>query len=96
VASFNLFEYRDEAPLFRRLSDRFEECVFGLNLVKQELEEVQGVAYRQLRGERARFVARAGRRLAALLRQASAASLRSVQPLALRHLSVISMSRPDE
>jgi hypothetical protein len=42
VAAFNLFEYRDEAPLFRRLSDRFEECVFGLNLVKREIEEVQG------------------------------------------------------
>ena len=51
VAAFNLFEYRDEAPLFRRLSDRFEECVFGLNLVKREIEEVQGGAYRQLRSE---------------------------------------------
>ena len=51
VAAFNLFEYRDEAPLFRRLSDRFEECVFGLNLVKREIEEVQGAAYRQLRSE---------------------------------------------
>jgi hypothetical protein len=51
VAAFNLFEYRDEAPLFRRLSDRFEECVFGLNLVKREIEAVQGGAYRQLRTE---------------------------------------------
>ena len=49
VAAFNVFAYRDEAPLFRRLSDRFEECVFGLNLVKQEIEEVQGGVYRQLR-----------------------------------------------
>jgi hypothetical protein len=48
VAAFNVFEYRDEAPLFRRLSDRFEECVFGLNLVKQEIEEVQGGVYREL------------------------------------------------
>jgi hypothetical protein len=37
VAAFNLFEYRHEAPLFRLLSDRFEECVFGLNLVKREI-----------------------------------------------------------
>jgi len=51
VAAFNLFEYRHEAPLFRRLSDRFEECVFGLNLVKREIEEVQSGAYRQLRSE---------------------------------------------
>jgi hypothetical protein len=49
VAAFNLFEYRDEAPLFRRLSDRFEECVVGLNLVKREMEEAQGAPYRQLR-----------------------------------------------
>jgi hypothetical protein len=49
VAAFNLFEYRDKAPLFRRLSDRFEECVFGLNLVKRELENLQAASYRQLR-----------------------------------------------
>jgi hypothetical protein len=48
VAAFNLFEYRNEAPLFRRLSDRFEECVFGLNLVKREIEEAQGGVYRHL------------------------------------------------
>ena len=51
VAAFNLFEYRDEAPLFRRLSDRFEQCVFGLNLVKRELEELQRGSYRQLRAD---------------------------------------------
>jgi hypothetical protein len=51
VAAFNLCEYRQEAPLFRRLSDRFEECVFGLNLVKREIEELKGGAYRQLRTE---------------------------------------------
>jgi hypothetical protein len=49
VAAFNLFEYEQEAPLFRRLSDRFEECVFGLNLVKREIEGLKGGAYRQLR-----------------------------------------------
>ena len=49
VAAFNVFEYRDEAPLFRRLSDRFEQCVFGLNLVKRELEQLQGDLYRQIR-----------------------------------------------
>jgi hypothetical protein len=42
VAAFNLFEYRAEAPLFRRLSEQFEQCVFGLNLVKHEIEELQG------------------------------------------------------
>jgi hypothetical protein len=51
VAAFNLFEYRNEAPLFRRLSDRFEECVFGLNLVKREMEAARGGSYRQLRAD---------------------------------------------
>jgi hypothetical protein len=49
VAAFNVFEYRREAPLFRRLSDRFEQCVFGLNLVQREIEALQGGCYRQLR-----------------------------------------------
>jgi hypothetical protein len=40
VAAFNLFEYRDEAPLFKRLSERFEDCVDGLHLVKRELDEL--------------------------------------------------------
>ena len=51
VAAFDLFEYRDEAPLFRRLSERFEQCVFGLNLVRHEFEELQGGAYRQFRSD---------------------------------------------
>ncbi len=38
VAAFNEFEYRKVAPLFRRLSDHFETCVYGLNLVRRELD----------------------------------------------------------
>ena len=49
VSSFNQFEYRDEAPLFRRLSENFELCVFGLNLVKQDLQEFQREYYCRLR-----------------------------------------------
>ncbi len=41
VSSFDPFEYCDEAPLFRRLSENFELCVVGLNLIKQDLEEFQ-------------------------------------------------------
>jgi hypothetical protein len=41
VAAFNLFEFRDEAPLFRRLSERFDECAHGLRLVKRELDHAQ-------------------------------------------------------
>jgi hypothetical protein len=37
VSQFNLFEYEKEAPLFARLSDRFERCILGLTLVRQEL-----------------------------------------------------------
>ena len=48
VAAFDQFEYRDEAPLFRRLADNFELCVFGLNLVKQDLERLQRQYYRGL------------------------------------------------
>ena len=49
VAAFDQFEYRDEAPLFRKLADNFELCVFGLNLVKEDLERLQRAYYRGLR-----------------------------------------------
>lgn len=51
VSSFDQFEYRDEAPLFRRLSDSFELCVYGLNLVKQDLQHLQAETYRRLRAQ---------------------------------------------
>lgn len=38
VAAFNQFEYLKVAPLFDKLSDRFEECVYGLHLVRQHLD----------------------------------------------------------
>jgi len=37
VSQFNLFEYELEAPLFARLSDRFERWLLGLTLVREEL-----------------------------------------------------------
>jgi hypothetical protein len=37
VSLFDLFEYAEEAPLFARLSDWFERCVYGLTLVREEL-----------------------------------------------------------
>ena len=51
VSCFDQFEYRDAAPVFRKLSDSFELCVFGLNLVKQDLEQYQREYYQRLRGE---------------------------------------------
>ncbi|MFQ5818140.1 MAG: hypothetical protein ACE5H2_09345 [Terriglobia bacterium] len=41
VSAFDQFEYRDMGPLFKKLSDQFELCVFGLNLVKQDLWRFQ-------------------------------------------------------
>src|SRR5215471_20743513 len=49
VSSFNQFEYKAEAPLFRRLSENFELCVVGLNFVKQDLEEFQRESYQRLK-----------------------------------------------
>ncbi len=47
VSRFEHFEYAKVAPLFARLSRRFEDCVYGLNLVKNDLQERQHPIYRQ-------------------------------------------------
>jgi len=49
VSTFDLFEYAHEAPLFRKLANSFELCVFGLNLVKRDLEELERSYYQGLR-----------------------------------------------
>jgi hypothetical protein len=41
VSKFEYFEYAKVAPLFACLSEHFEECVYGLNMVKNDLEEMQ-------------------------------------------------------
>jgi hypothetical protein len=41
VSKFEHFEYAKVAPLFAQLSQKFEDCVYGLNLVKNELEVMQ-------------------------------------------------------
>jgi len=46
VGAFDQFEYRYVAPLFRRLAERFEYCVFALNRVKQDLEALRQEQYR--------------------------------------------------
>jgi len=45
VSEFNLFEYKDSAPFFKKMADQFESCVFGLNLVKRDLEQMQQESY---------------------------------------------------
>jgi hypothetical protein len=49
VSFFDQFEYKAEAPLFRRLSDQFETCVYALNLVKHDLESHQQDYYLTLK-----------------------------------------------
>lgn len=41
VSKFEHFEYAKVAPLFRRMSHEFEQLVYGLNQVKNDLEELQ-------------------------------------------------------
>jgi hypothetical protein len=41
VSKFEHFEYQKVAPLFASLSQNFEGCVYGLNMVKNDLEEMQ-------------------------------------------------------
>ena len=41
VSKFEHFEYAQVAPLFANLSQNFEQCVYGLNLVKNDLQEMQ-------------------------------------------------------
>jgi hypothetical protein len=51
VAAFDQFEYRQAAPLFRRLADEFEYCVYGLNRVKNDLEVLRGEQYQAWRNK---------------------------------------------
>jgi hypothetical protein len=43
VSQFDLFEYRDEAPLFAQLSSEFERCMHGLKHVREELDRMGGM-----------------------------------------------------
>ena len=48
VSKFNQFEYRRSARLFKKMSEQFETCVFGLHLVKRDLQGMQRKAYVQM------------------------------------------------
>src|SRR5690348_14919216 len=41
VSKFDQWEYAKAAPLFKKLSDDFERCALGLNIIKNELEVMQ-------------------------------------------------------
>ena len=47
LSTFEQFEYAKVAPLFKRLSENFERCVYGLNVVKNDLQEMQHPIVRQ-------------------------------------------------
>jgi hypothetical protein len=49
VGAFDQFEYRGAAPLFRRLAEGFEYCVYGLNRVKSDLEAMREERYQAWR-----------------------------------------------
>ena len=41
VSKFEFFEYAKVAPLFAVLANNFEHCVYGLNMVKNDLQKMQ-------------------------------------------------------
>ncbi len=48
VSSYDQFEFRKLAPLFRRLAENFELCVYGLNRVRDELRMMENRYYQHL------------------------------------------------
>jgi len=45
AATFDYGAYRDEAPVLRRLADGFERCMFGLSLVRRDMESLGDPGY---------------------------------------------------
>ncbi len=48
VSLFDIGEWREEAPLFRKLSEQFEVCQQGLYAVRQYWQEMERESFRQL------------------------------------------------
>ena len=44
VSQFDVFEYAREAPFFARLSGSFEACIYGLNMVRGELDRRKAIS----------------------------------------------------
>lgn len=51
VSEFAHGPYQARATLFRKLSDHFELCLFGLHQVRAELDRMQAESFRRLRHE---------------------------------------------
>ena len=48
VSEFAYGDFREAAPLFKKLSDNFELCILGLGYVKQELDRLRLPEYQHL------------------------------------------------
>ena len=44
AASFDYGEYRPQAPVLKKLSEEFELCLYGLNIVRQEMDGLRRAA----------------------------------------------------
>src|SRR5262249_41349961 len=49
AATFNHGPYEAEAPILRALAEEFETCMFGLNLVRREVDGLGGPQIRAVR-----------------------------------------------
>lgn len=50
VSQFDLFEFAAEAPFFARLAERFEDCMHGLNLVREQIDRARAALNRPAAG----------------------------------------------
>jgi len=50
VSEFTYGSYRPEAPLFRKLSENFELCVYGLGYVRADLDRLRDPRFHALKG----------------------------------------------
>ncbi len=50
VSEFTYGLYRPEAPLFRKLSENFELCVYGLGYVRADLDRLRDTRFQALKG----------------------------------------------
>ncbi len=50
VSEFTHGSYRPEAPLFRKLSENFELCVYGLGYVRADLDHLRDPRFQALKG----------------------------------------------
>jgi hypothetical protein len=51
VSEFTHGAYRPEAPLFRKLSENFERCVYGLGHVRADLDRLRDARFQALTGD---------------------------------------------